>query len=93
MASALGKPPHQGREMSSLIGCLAPHVSRVKAGLAFTESLCAYQLSGQKLAFMAFYLATSAPSWPVLKHWLATAFFLQHTEAVVGEDRTLSSRP
>ena len=40
----------------------ALNVHRVESNLVFLESLCAYQLSGQKLALWAFYLTTFAPS-------------------------------
>lgn len=46
LASALGKFPHLGRVVSSLLGQVALDVPRVDTDLTFLESLCAYQFNG-----------------------------------------------
>lgn len=75
---------------SGWVGSSQCFQSRGWPGLAWVFTH-AYQFSGLKLAF---YLATFAPSWLVLKHLLAMAFFFFNIQRQwVGEDCSHSSHP
>lgn len=96
LAAALGKSPYLDRAMSSPLGRMSLNVRRVETDLFFLNSLSCYQFNGQRLALLAFYLTTCAPSWPVLKCLLAMAFFffsLKRQRQWVGENSSHSARP
>lgn len=62
LAAALGKSPYLDRAMSSPLGRMSLNVRRVETDLFFLNSLSCYQFNGQRLALLAFYLTTCAPS-------------------------------
>lgn len=93
LAAALGKSPYLDRAVSSPVGRMSLNVRRDETDLFFLDSLSSYQFNGQRLALLAFYLTTCAPSWPVLKCLLAIAFFFPSKDRGNGWERTPTTPP